>query len=786
MKPEILAPAGSYEAVKVAIHAGADAIYLGGDRFGARAYANNFDEGTLIEVITYAHLYGVKIYLTINTLFRNDEIDQLYQYLLPYYEAGIDAVIIQDLGVMHFVHMNFQDLPIHASTQMTITTEFAYTLLKNYGVTRIVPARELSLEEIKILKSIDSDLEIEVFVQGALCYCYSGQCLMSSFLGGRSGNRGRCAQPCRLPYQVISEDGKTRSVDGNYLLSPKDLCGLEVIPDLIRAGVTSFKIEGRMKKPEYVAVCVRAYRNIVDAYYNDRYDEALVQKYKREMASVFNRGGFTNGYFYQKNGKNMMSIQYPGNIGVNIGKIVAVKKHQISISLFEDLYKGDILVIQGKKDQITLTSNLDAKRNTTVVLNAPRTNTLNINQEIHRMFEKPLMDELCVDQMQERKIPISADVALFENQRAKIEIRAVMNQKEYLVIEQGDLIEQATNKPLTKDVVVEKISAIGNTKYTFKELNIKLSENVFYSLKALKDLRRKALLKLEREMISSYQRRSSFQVKKAFKSLNANTSKTISVMVSTIEQFETIQNQKVDMVYLDMQYFDLKFLISKLNNHYPFSLYIALPYIMRKNVINDIKCLLDHISFRQNEKIGLLIRNIDELSYLKNLNYLGNISIDYSLYTMNDYAADWIRSIFPNAKLTVPVELNENQIKNLSYINSNCELITYGNQKLMVSAQCLQSTLDQCDASNRKLVLVDRYQKKFFVSNICKYCYSIIYNGIPTMIFDLKSKELPTNINERIHFINEDKIEVLDILDNYNGNFKKDLKTRGHYHRGVE
>ena len=231
-KPEILAPAGTMEALHAAVNSGADAVYLGGERFGARAFAGNFMKNELIEGIRYAHLYGVKVYLTVNTLFRNEEIDGLYDYLLPYYEAGLDAVIVQDFGVMQYIHEFFPELPIHASTQMTITTPYAYKLLQAYGVTRIVPARELSVKELSALKAdtLGNDIpELEVFVQGALCMCYSGQCLMSSFIGGRSGNRGRCAGCCRLPYKISDERNNNIDLGGQYLLSPKDLCGIEMI-----------------------------------------------------------------------------------------------------------------------------------------------------------------------------------------------------------------------------------------------------------------------------------------------------------------------------------------------------------------------------------------------------------------------------------------------------------------------------------------------------------------------------------------------------------------------------
>ena len=244
-KIEILSPAGSYAAFEAALKAGADAVYIGGARFGARAYAENFAEEELIQAIREAHFYDRKLYLTVNTLLKEEEIDGLYDYLAPCYENGLDAVIVQDMGVAGYIRRYFPGLDIHASTQMTITGALGAKFVESRGITRVVPARELSLEEIRQIRR-ETDLEIECFVHGALCYCYSGQCLLSSMIGGRSGNRGQCAQPCRLPYMF---DEKKK-----YYLSPKDICTLEIIPDLIEAGIDSFKIEGRMKKPEYVAL----------------------------------------------------------------------------------------------------------------------------------------------------------------------------------------------------------------------------------------------------------------------------------------------------------------------------------------------------------------------------------------------------------------------------------------------------------------------------------------------------------------------------------------------------
>ena len=259
MDIELLAPAGSYEALEAAFSAGADAVYIGGSQFGARAYADNLDEEKMCRAIDLAHLQGKKLYLTVNTLLKDSEIEeQLFRYLLPYYREGLDGVIVQDFGVLELIREAFPLLPIHASTQMAVTGASGARVLEELGVKRVVTARELSLAEISDIRK-QTNIEIESFVHGALCYCYSGQCLMSSLIGGRSGNRGRCAQPCRLPYEVFEKGKRLNSDKTAYPLNTKDMCTLELLPEIIRAGVTSLKIEGRMKKPEYTAGVVSVY-----------------------------------------------------------------------------------------------------------------------------------------------------------------------------------------------------------------------------------------------------------------------------------------------------------------------------------------------------------------------------------------------------------------------------------------------------------------------------------------------------------------------------------------------
>lgn len=307
-KLELLAPAGSLEICKSVIDAGADAVYLGGNLFGARAFAKNFDQEQLFEALDYAHLFDKKIFLTVNTLLKNHELEKyLYDYIEPYYKRGLDAAIVQDFGVLTFLHKHFPDLPLHASTQMSVTNQYGADWLKSHGVTRVVTAREVSLQEIRSLYEA-THMEIESFVHGALCYCYSGQCLMSSLLGGRSGNRGRCAQPCRLAYDVVDEKNNRYNKNQQYPLSPKDLCTIECLPDMAEAGVFSYKIEGRMKQLEYATGVTSIYRKYMDLYLSDPKSYKVQKEDMDQLLALGNRNGFTKGYYYQRNDKSMLSL----------------------------------------------------------------------------------------------------------------------------------------------------------------------------------------------------------------------------------------------------------------------------------------------------------------------------------------------------------------------------------------------------------------------------------------------------------------------------------------------
>lgn len=784
MRPEILAPAGSMDALKAAVHAGADAVYLGGSRYGARAYADNFDEPTLIQAIEYAHIYGVKVYLTVNTLFRNEEMKGLYAYLEPYYRAGLDAVIVQDFGVMYAISVWFPDLPIHASTQMTITTPYAYNLLKDYGVTRIVPARELSIEEIARLKQCAAIPEVEVFVQGALCYCYSGQCLMSSFIGGRSGNRGRCAQPCRLPYQLKDADGNRILTKGEYLLSPKDLCGLEAVPDLIRAGVDSFKIEGRMKKPEYVAVCTRAYRAMTDAVIEGNDTKPLIEQLRSEMAEVFNRGGFTKGYYYQKNGADMMSTLHNGHCGVPIGTIQMIKRNQAYIRLSQNVGKGDILVVPNGKESITLTCNVEERAGQEICLNLPKTKEPIQGKNVLRVMKQSLEQELGSYVNEEKEIFLSGSVQLRLGKNAEMVVSVIRNGEEIRVTVEGDCVEQASARPLAENVVREKITQTGGTRYRFANFKVLFDEDVFYPLKSLKELRRQAISKLE-EQILQRDKRTCLQkdtetiLQQRAVNVSEQTENRNVIFVSTKEQLATALEQREHFarIYIDMQYFDTKDIEDMIRTKQ--KVYYALPAVLRSAMLQEWNTL----SWK--DMYGVVIRNLDELAYLKLIGFPGKVITDYSVYAMNDIAAGWLQQQFPEVIVTLSVELNQKQLQNMNIISG--ELEVYGYQQLMVSAQCVQNTTGGCNGNNTRCYLTDRLNKQFFVASVCKYCYNLIYNGIPTVVFDIVPESMRRQLDLRLHFINETKEQTETIIRAFLEQSAPDgEKTRGHFKRGVE
>lgn len=791
-KIEILAPAGSYESFHAAIVAGADAVYAGGPKFGARAFAENFTEAQLLNAIDYAHLHQRKFYLTVNTLLKDYEIEQLPEYLEPLYQRGLDAVIVQDMGVLNVVRQYFPDMDIHASTQMTVTGVNGAQFLKENGAVRVVPAREISLEEVRNIKSV-TGMEMECFVHGALCYCYSGQCLLSSLIGGRSGNRGQCAQPCRLPYTVDGEKG--------YLLSLKDICTLDIIPDLIEAGIDSFKIEGRMKRPEYVAGVTSIYRKYVDLYLKNPQKPYLVDDKDKEMLmDLFNRGGFHTGYYKQKNGRNMITIQKPNHIGVKIGDVLSQKGREVQMRALTDIAAGDL--IEFKNEAQRYTTGKSCKQGEVITILAPKGMRLPAGEVLYRVQSPELLNTLEIMYSKGKVIEkLYGYISMEAGKAAKL----VVCKDEYSVeVESEQQVEAASSRPLDEERIKKQLQKTGNTEFAFDMLDVELHGEVFLPMQQLNEMRRKALEELEKKIQDSFHRKTA--EKKVLQEEILDTASVklskkenkLSVLVETQEQLEAVleNDNSVACIYVDSN-LDTTGLDAELWNGISdrihkknIEVFLAMPRIFRNQTIEIFEQAYDSILTRYFD--GMLIRSMEEYQFLKSKNYSGNIRLDYNLYIMNRFAKQfWKKQGITYG--TIPVELNKSEIVNLD--SKQDEMIVYGYIPAMVTAQCVTSTVHGCKKDCKITMLKDRYQNEFPVKNQCRDCYNVIYNTAPLYLIDLKEDLEELNAERyRIQFSIENRDEVKQILNQCNSMFsdekgelflQKDSITRGHFRRGV-
>lgn len=746
---ELLAPAGSLKTLKAVIHAGADAVYLGGTMFGARAYANNFNEEELLEAIRFGHIHGRKIILAVNTLLKEYELGQLYDYLRPYYEAGVDAVIVQDMGVMEFIKTHFPNLPIHTSTQMTITNVEGARLLKEQGVERVVTAREMSLEEIQRIHD-EVGVELESFIHGALCYCYSGQCLFSSIIGGRSGNRGRCAQPCRLSYEVLQGEKSLTGHHATPILSLKDMCTLPFLYELADHGVYSFKIEGRMKTPEYAAGVVSIYRKYMDSYL-DGSRIPVEKKDIRALLELGNRGGFTNGYYYHHNDSDMLSGESAS--------------HNKSEGVLQD----------------------------------------NIRREY-------------VDT--ELKEKIKGKLILNKECPAKIEVQYGKIKVSY----QGDMVLVAQNRPLTKEVVTEKITKTGNTPFVFENLEVTMDDDIFMPVNQLNQLRRGALEALEEVLLKPYERTlpelvetssaetdrqttgnaikekqiSGQSLSQTSGQQSAGSSTEVRVLIEDAEQLPAVLKADfVDTVYLDCMLYTRENLLRKLSEDIDRvhasgkKAFYVFPFIFRQQTSLFYEKIMPEL--KKLPLDGIMVRSLDEIAFIKEWgNENWQMVSDSNLYTYSNEAAEYFYRL-GMIQDTIPVELNRKEI--LRRENSRSEMIIYGRLPLMITAQCIHKNTLGCMHQHKVLNLKDRYSVHFPVKNFCSECYNVIYNSLPVCLFkeDVTVKKIaPAAV--RLSFTTETEEETEQILTIYgdiykNGGILGQMPmecTNGHFKRGVE
>lgn len=737
-KIELLAPAGSYETFLAVLEAGADAVYLGGSRFGARAHANNFTEPELRKAIDYAHLYDRKVYLTVNTLLKEEELEkELYDYLLPYYEQGLDAVIVQDMGALALIKKELPDIQIHTSTQMTITGAYGAGYMKSLGASRIVTARELSLAEIREIHE-KVDIEIESFVHGALCYCYSGQCLFSSMLGGRSGNRGRCGQACRLPYEVY--DSKRRRIPGkgDFVLSPKDLNTIDAIPMLAKSGVRSFKIEGRMKQAEYAAGVVSVYREYIDRYLADEAFYQVTREDDRKLFDLGNRSGFTDGYYTRRNGADMITYDRPNHTKGSDALQKEIRRTYIGIERKEKI--NGILIL--KKDfpaMLELSSgSIHIKREGQMVQGAK-------NQPLseHKVRES---------------ISKTGDTFF-----AFGHLELQMEEDVFLPVQ---AIKQLRREGL------EELFAV-RTREWRREKPLQSTDSALTQPEGQGTLRSGASSGKEENLAVSIEQRSQLAAVVSWSYAND--------------------------IYLDSSCYTREHLLAALSEDVASihragkKAYYVFPTIFRNDTAAFYETILaDLLACGLN---GVVVRNYDAAAFVgTNMRGLPMI-LDFGIYSWNKRAQQSLSSFCP-LRDTVPLELNKREL--FGRDNKNSEILIYGRTPMMLSAQCVRANMTGCDKQPSVCFLKDRQGKYFPVKNHCAECYNVIYNMTPQMLFafreDFRRMQMA---GYRLSFTTESPKETREILSccedifltgkkKASELFKEGSYTNGHYKRGVE
>lgn len=764
MKAELLAPAGSYEAMQAAINAGADAVYLGGEKFGARAFADNLNEEQLIQAIRECHLHNRKLYLTVNTLLKNREIErELYAYLRPFYENGLDAVIVQDLGVLEFVKTYFPNLHIHASTQMTITGVESAKLLKDAGVSRIVTARELSAAEIRAIYDA-THLEIESFIHGALCYCYSGQCLMSSLIGGRSGNRGKCAQPCRLPYEVWQDGKRINDKYTAYPLSPKDMCTVGILPDILHAGVYSLKIEGRMKKPEYTAGVVSVYRKYLDYLLeNGRYPPVEKKDYEM-LYDIYNRDGFHQSYYHVRNGRDMMALRNEKKTenGADIRnkrnenlfeklreeylKEPTKEKIKGSLILFSDCpaileveHRGMIVKIEGSMVQEAQNRPLTEER---------------VRQQMVKTGQTAFSFDTLDIQM--------GDSIFIPMQQLNQLRRDALDLLERKILETYTADRKADNRDgsITKEAKVESVAG----EAADAEHNLTAGETPVFSASVTTREQWDALLPVP-------------QIRRMYADCGLFSKENFEEEVLQAIREARAQGKEC---------------------------FLMLPHMVRDRELNGRKEYFQKLS--REGLSGYLVRNLESFGILKALGLEKYAIPDANLYTMNAYSQYFWKKQGVSED-TIPVELNEKEIRHRK--NGQSECIVYGYLPMMVSVQCIQKNLRKCNHNQEHFILKDRYQKEFPVVCNCDFCYNTIYNAVPLSLLSEAERVKATGANRyRLSFTLENGSDARKTADAFIRAFGRDETkgqttdkgirknpvkkinsdietTKGHFHRGV-
>ncbi|MCK4259999.1 MAG: U32 family peptidase [Halanaerobiales bacterium] len=828
VKPELLAPVGNMESLYAAVQNGCDAVYLGGKSFGARAYAQNFNREELQKALDYAHLYGVKIYVTINTLYKDKELSPVRDFIGDLYDDGVDGVILQDLGLAQLIRQTFPDLELHASTQMTIHNLDGAKYLEELGFSRVVLARELSIEEIKEIVE-GTSLEVETFIHGALCVSYSGQCLMSSLIGGRSGNRGRCAQPCRLPYTLMctSADDKNNKqvhsdIRGHYLLSPKDISTLDILPSLIRAGIRSLKIEGRMKRSEYAAAVTKIYRKYIDLALKNSESYQVSPEDIEMLHQIFNRGGFSDGYYMGKKGSSMMSYLRPKNWGIRIGEVVSYdsRRNICKIKLTGDLESGDGIEIwtdQGENPGTQIHSIQFSKG----LISVPIRGKVMPGDPVYRTSKKSMLDELSqtFSNIYQRKIDLFGKIRLQPEEVISFELR---DQSGICIqVESDEKVERAKKQPLSKEKVEEQISKLGNQPFCLVDLSVEMNENIFVPISKLNALRRKAVDRMIEARISKFRNsRSGNYTNDQVMPLpdkvkdNSSIKKELAVYLKG-PHFEPSQfiNLGVHRLYLDLERLNKRRIedLKKLSKEEDVKIFAVLPRIAHNDEMIRVKEKVN--SLEESLLDGFIVGNLGEAEVLKDFSkpYI----VDYSLNVFNHYTLDYWQQTGANS-VTISPELNLKEIGNLvQWGEIGKDVIVYGYLPAMISSYCPIGAVEggmtenrPCSFSGRSkasYVLRDRKRMDFPILTDCRRCQSVILNSRPLFLLEQLEEIMKMNFSVlRMDLTIENQNEGLEMVRAYLSRLKEPIQpfpieikelvkrmqkkgfTKGHFYRGVE
>lgn len=720
-KTELLIPVGNKECLHAAINNGADAVYLGGKKFGARAYSNNFDKTEMIEAIKLCHLYGVKIYVTVNTMIFNEEIEEIIEYLNFLHSNNVDAVIMQDNGLIELTRKMLPELEIHVSTQAHNHNKPALEHYKSIGCTRVVFDRESSLESII---NIDTDIEKEVFVYGALCICYSGNCLFSALNGSRSANRGMCVGSCRLPYKL--EVNNTIKQEG-FLLSTKDLNTLNNLKEILDNKIDSLKIEGRMKSKEYVAVVTKTYRKLIDAYYEGK-ELNITKEDKDNLLKTYNRE-FTKGYLF--NETNIINNKTSNHQGVKIGTVIGVNNKRITIKLEEELNQNDAIrfdkpnkgmYVNTLYNEKGLLVSSITKNNICQVDNKERIMIKDLlGSNVLKTIDAKLNEEL--NKVPSKKIPIDIKFIANKNQKCVLSI----NDNKYKYEISGGIIEEAKSAPVTKERIEEQLSKLGSTPFKVNKIEIITDDNIFINIKELNELRRLAT----EELTKLREGKSTSEKQIALPSIVSKTTQIpkISILVRNEDQLNIALRNNIDYIYVTKEQLYEKY---KKNPN----IYLRLNRVIEK-----------HKEY-QDEKLLCT-----EFGSIIKYNTSNTIRADYYLNIANDYTIDKLTKL--NTKsTTLSVEL---EIEQLSKIKNKeqSEIIIYG------TPECMIIKNDILNIKDKKAYLIDNKNNKYLLQYDD---FTHIFNHSKINLID-KLNKIKGFGTYRIELLNESIAETQSIIN---------------------